>query len=98
MRLAAGLFADFTHAGPAPAIRVGLGPRSRGEARRLGRQLAVLCEAVASAVVAMRKEDVAMPGDRSNIQQDELVQQVVDACQNAIKKAVAQPKGAMLAR
>jgi hypothetical protein len=83
---------DF--AGLAPIIRGSLGPRGRGEARRLARQCAASCDAV-FALAITQKENVAMVGDPSNNQPNELVHQVVDACQNVIKNAVAQPKTAI---
>jgi hypothetical protein len=94
MRVPSRLADDFRLAGLAPIIRGSLGPRGRGEARRLARQCAASCDAV-FALAITQKENVAMVGDPSNNQPNELVHQVVDACQNVIKNAVAQPKTAI---
>jgi len=80
---------DFGLAGPTPMVRHNLGTRSRGEARRLGLQLAALCDAVAAAA-AIWKEDF-MLGDLADEQKAELVKKVVDTCQTAIGRAIENP-------
>lgn len=93
MRVPAALTNDFALAGVSPIIRASLGPRGRGEARRLARKCAASCDAIFALAVAHKEATVL--GEPSNDPPNQLVQQVVDACQNVIKNAVAQPKTAI---
>lgn len=95
IRLPANLFGDdFRLAGAVPIIRVTLGPRGRGEARRLAQHCAALCRTI-FALAAATKEDRTMGTQSHGNHDNELAEQVVAACQNAIKKAVAQPSQAL---
>jgi hypothetical protein len=95
IRLPANLFGDdFRLAGAVPIIRVTLGPRGRGEARRLAQHCAALCRTI-FALAAATKEDRTMDTQSHGNHDTELAEQVVAACQNAIKKAVAQPSQAL---
>ncbi|MDP1603449.1 MAG: hypothetical protein Q8M03_09320, partial [Legionella sp.] len=95
IRLPANLFGDdFRLAGAVPIIRVTLGPRGRGEARRLAQHCAALCRTI-FALAAATKEDRTMDTQSHGNHDNELAEQVVAACQNAIKKAVAQPSQAL---
>ena len=81
-------------AGASATIRASLGPRGRGEARRLARQLAAICDTAFALAVA--KKDAVMTTPQAPDNDDhELARQVIDACQQAIKSAVAQPSRAM---
>lgn len=84
----------FALAGASSTIRGALGPRSRSEARRLGQQLAALCTAICEAAdVGQQETDMTIkPLDEK---ETALVQQVVNACQQAIKTAVNQPSRAI---
>jgi hypothetical protein len=75
-------------------VRASLGPRGRGEARRLARQLATLCQAVFALAATKKETAMATPQSPGN-NDTELARQVIDACQNAIKRAVAQPSQAI---
>lgn len=85
--------ADLRLAGSARIIRVSLGPRNRGEAKRLALQLAALCQTVCFAAANARND--AMENDPLTNDQADLVKQVAAACQNAIAQALAQPKQAI---
>ncbi len=94
MRLPANfLGGDFRLAGAPHIVRANLGPRRRGEAKRLGQQLATLCQAICAAAAA-GKDDTMAQQPLSDDQPD-LVKQVVAACQNAISRAIAQPSQAI---
>jgi hypothetical protein len=94
MRLPASLLGgDFRLAGGPPILRVQLGPRSRGEAKRLAQRLAALCQTIcASAAATMKATNMTKP---LNDNESDLVQQVITACQNAIARAIAQPSQAI---
>lgn len=86
--------ADFRLAGRPPMVRAQIGPRSRGEARALAQQLAALCQTICAAAAEIRN---ATPMSMQPLDPNEsaLVQQVIDACENAIKQAVVQPSRAV---
>ncbi|UWU92912.1 hypothetical protein [Bradyrhizobium sp. CB1015] len=68
-----------------------MGPRSRREAKRLALHLVSVCQVICSAAAGLGKNmDTSLPGA-----EDELVRHVVEACQNAIGLAVAQPSQAI---
>ncbi|WP_438275839.1 hypothetical protein [Nitrobacter sp.] len=89
-----GIDTGFVLAGPAPIVRATLGPRSRGEAKRLAVQLATLCQTICSFAADIWK---GTPMDASQIddRQNELVQHTVAACQNAITRALENPAQAI---
>ena len=74
-------------------VRVQIGPRSRREAKALAQQLAMLCQTICAAAAEIRN---ATPMSMRPLDPNEsaLVQQVIEACENAIKQAVAQPSRA----
>ena len=88
---------DFRLADPTPILRASLGPRSRGEARRLGRELATLCQAVSAAAVAANTKGDPMPTDEQPLdgKRNDLVQKVVAACQASIDRAIKHPAQAI---
>jgi hypothetical protein len=95
MRLSTQFFGTgFRLAAPAPIVRAQIGPRSRAEAKGLAQQLAALCQTLCAAAADIWK---ATPMNTQPLDNDEtaLVQQVVNACENAIKEAVAQPSRAV---
>jgi hypothetical protein len=94
MRLPANLLGgNFRLAGGPPILRVQLGPRSRGEAKRLAQRLAALCQTIcASAAATMKTTAMTTPLDDN---ENDLVKQVIAACQNAITRAIAQPSQAI---
>ncbi|MDO8875428.1 MAG: hypothetical protein Q8M24_16155 [Pseudolabrys sp.] len=95
IRLPASLFDnDFRLSGPRAIIRVPLGPRGRGEARRLAQRCATLCQTV-FALAAATKEEGTMTTQSQDQQDNELARQVIAACQSAIARAVAQPSQAI---
>lgn len=71
-----------------------MGPRRRGEAKRLALQLASLCQTICSFAADLWK---GIPMDASQIddKQNELVQHTVAACQNAITRALENPAQAI---
>jgi hypothetical protein len=72
-------------------VRAQLGPRSRREAKRLALHLVSLCQVICSAAAGLgRNMDTSLPDA-----EQELVRHVVEACQNAIGLAVAQPSHAI---
>lgn len=75
-------------------LRAQIGPRSRGEAKALAQQLAALCQTICAVAAEIRN---ATPMSMQPLDPNEsaLVQQVIDACENAIKRAVAQPSRAV---
>ena len=87
----------FALAGSPLSVRASLGPRSRGEARRLGRELATLCQAVSAAVVAANTKGDTMPINQQPLdaQQNDLVKKVVAACQTSIDRAIKHPAQAI---
>jgi hypothetical protein len=89
-----GIDTGFVLAGAAPMVRAQLGPRSRGEAKRLAVQLATLCQTICSFAADVWK---GTPMDASQIddRQNELVQHTVAACQNAITRALENPAQAI---
>jgi hypothetical protein len=92
MRVPSALAQDFRLAGLAPSIRATVGPRGRGEARRLARQLATICDTV-FALAAAQKDVNAM--NTMSPQEENLAKQVIAACQTAIGSALKQPKQAI---
>lgn len=94
MRVPAVLVDDFRLAGAPPTLRVTLGPRGRGEAKRMAQLLATLCRTV-FAMAAAWKDTNAMKTPTPTNDSTKLAAQVVAACQNAIKSAVAQPSHAI---
>jgi hypothetical protein len=95
IRLPASLFADdFRLAGVGRNFRVTLGPRGRGEARRLAQQCATLCQTV-FALAAATKEAGTMVTQSQDQHDHELAKQVIAACQSAIARAVARPSQAI---
>jgi hypothetical protein len=62
-------------------LRAQLGPRSRGEAKRLALQLASMCQAICSAAAGLQATmSTSLPGNR----EDDLVRHVIEVCQQAI--------------
>ena len=93
MRVPAALLdEDFRLARAPISVRSSLGPRGRGEARRLARQLATLCETI-FALAAVRKDANTMA--TMSAEEKNLAHQVVAACQAAIGRAIAQPSQAI---
>ena len=86
--------ANFRLAGGGPIVRAQIGPRSRAEAKALAQQLAMLCQTISAAAADIRNI-TPMSMQPLNPNQSALVQQVVDACENAIKQAVAHPSRAV---
>lgn len=92
MRVPAALAGDdFRLAGLAPIVRASLGPRGRGEARRLSRRLATLCETVFAPAAATKDANM----DPLSPEENNLAQQVIAACQTAIGRTLKQPKQAV---
>jgi hypothetical protein len=89
-----GIDARFGLAGAAPMVRAQLGPRSRGEAKRLAVQLATICQTV-SAFAADIWKGIPMNPSQIDDRQNELVQHTVAACQNAISRALENPSQAI---
>jgi integrase len=73
---------------------VAIGARPRRDAERLALQLAAMCRAI-FAVAESKKEHVAMENTRSDDEGQDLLAQVVAACQAAIGKAMAEPSQAL---
>ena len=93
IRLPANLLGgDFRLAGGPPILRVPLGPRSRGEAKRLAQHLAALCPTICASAAATMETAMTKP---LNDNENDLVKQVIAACQNAITRAIAQPSQAI---
>jgi hypothetical protein len=92
LRVPAALAEDFRLAGRPNIVRRTLGPRGRGEAKRLARQLATLCESI-FALAAAQKDANAM--DPLSSQEKDLAHQVIAACQTAIGRALKQPAQAV---
>ena len=91
-RLPGALAADFRLAGLAPIVRASLGPRGRGEARRIGRQLATFCDTVFALAAARKDANTMSP---MTPEEETLAKQVVDACQTAIGRALQRPSQAI---
>jgi hypothetical protein len=89
-----GIDARFGVAGCAPIVRAQLGPRSRGEAKRLAVQLATLCQTVCSFAADIWK-GIAMDASQIDDKQNELARHTVAACQNAITRALENPAQAI---
>jgi hypothetical protein len=85
---------SFVLAGASSTIRAALGPRSRPEARRLGAQLATLCSAICDAAEKDTRSKVMMEKSLDE-QQKQLVSQVADVCQHAIKTVAREPSRAI---
>jgi len=83
-----GILAGSRFAGSAPIVRATLGSRRRGEAKRLALQLASLCQTICSAATG---QPTMLTDDSEN----DLARHVVEACQNAIARAIAQPSQAI---
>lgn len=95
MRLPTEIFEqDFGLAGSPSVLRAQLGPRSRGEAKRLSLTLASLCQSIFSAALEARKSRV-MSIFSMNDPETNLAAQVVQACQSAIDRALAEPSQAI---
>jgi hypothetical protein len=99
MRLSPSFFGNgiggrFDLAGPAPIIRAQLGPRSRGEAKRLARQLAVLCQTICSFAADIWK-GTPMHTLQFDDKENDLIRHTVTACQNAITRALENPSQAI---
>jgi hypothetical protein len=75
-------------------VRVQMGPRRRGEAKRLALQLASLCQTICSFAADIWK-GTAMDAMQFDDQQNDLVRHTIDACQNAIAGAVKNPSQAI---
>jgi hypothetical protein len=75
-------------------VRAQLGPRSRGEAKRLALQLASLCQTICSFAADIWKV-APMDASQFDDQQNELIRHTVTACQNAITGAVKNPSQAI---
>ena len=89
-----GIDTRFGLAGPATMVRAQLGPRSRGEAKRLAAQLATLCQTICSFAADIWK-GISMDASQTDDRQNELVQHTVAACQNAISRALENPSQAI---
>ena len=89
-----GIDTGFVLAGPALMVRATLGPRSRGEAKRLAAQLATLCQTISSFAADIWK-GISMDKSQIDDRQNELVQHTVAACQNAIARALENPAQAI---
>jgi hypothetical protein len=82
------LFGDgFGFAKASLSLRVNLGPRGRGEAKRLALQLAALCQTV-FAMAAANKETVMIDPQSPSSSEGELANQAVAARQSAIARAL----------
>lgn len=92
LRVPAVLAGDFRLADLAPIVRASLGPRTRGEARRLAHQCAALRQAVFALATAQKDAKLMDP---LSPQENELAKQVVAACQAAIGRALKQPAQAV---
>ena len=92
LRVPAALAGDFRLAGRGFTVRASLGPRGRGEARRLARQLATVCDTV-FALAAARKDANTMT--TMTPQEEDLATQVISTCQAAISRALKQPSQAI---
>lgn len=75
-------------------VRATLGPRRRGEAKRLAVQLASLCQTICSFAADIWK-GTAMDAMQFDDQQNDLVRHTIDACQNAITRALENPSQAI---
>lgn len=84
----------LTRIGDGWCFQMGLPPRNRPEARRLGQQLAALCTAICDAALIGQPE-AEMATNPLNEKEIALAQQVVSARQQAIKTAVNQPSRAI---
>ncbi|MET3160019.1 hypothetical protein ABIF34_007044 [Bradyrhizobium japonicum] len=89
-----GIDTRFGFAGPAPIVRATLGPRSRSEAKRLAVQLATLCQTICSFAADIWK-GTAMDASQIDDKQNELARHTVEACQNAITRALEKPAQAI---
>ncbi|MGN6463365.1 MAG: hypothetical protein ACTHLY_19480 [Pseudolabrys sp.] len=81
-------FADGGH-----AVRAQTGLRIRAEAKVLAQQLAALCQTICAAAVEIRNA-TPMSMQPLDPKESALIRQVIDACETAIKQAVAQPSRA----
>jgi len=93
MRLPAALKYRWGIAGQTPILRTQIGPASRSEAKRLAQQLAFLCQAICTAAAEAGETgsmDVQLQPDEAD-----LVSHVINACQNAIAQAIAEPSRAI---
>ncbi len=86
--------ASFRIAGGGPIVRAQIGPRSRAEARALAQQLAALCQMICAAAADIRNL-TPMSSQPLDPNETALVQQVINACEGAIKQAIAQPSRAI---
>ena len=86
--------ADFRLAGGSPIVRAQIGPRSRSDAKAMAQQLAALCQTICAAAADIRNEP-SMSMQPLDNNEAALVRQVVNACENAIKEAVALPSRAI---
>ncbi len=75
-------------------VRAQLGPRSRGEAKRLAVQLATLCQSICSFAADIWK-GTTMDASQIDDKQNELARHTVAACQNAITRALENPAQAI---
>ena len=89
-----GIDSRFGLAGSAPMVRAQLGPRSRGEAKRLAVQLATLCQTICSFAADIWK-GIAMNASQIDDRQNELARHTVAVCQNAIARALENPSQAI---
>ena len=89
-----GILAGSRLAGSAPMVRATLGPRRRGEAKRLALQLASLCQTICS-FAADTWKGTPMDASQFDDRQNELIRHTVTACQNAIAGAVKNPSQAI---
>jgi hypothetical protein len=89
-----GILAGSRLAGSPAIVRATLGPRRRGEAKRLALQLASLCQTICS-FAADTWNGTAMDAMQFDDRQNDLVRQTIDACQNAIAGAVKNPSQAI---
>jgi hypothetical protein len=89
-----GIDTRFGLASAAPMVRAQLGPRSRGEAKRLAVQLASLCQTICS-FAADHWKGTTMDVSPIDDKQNELASHTVVACQNAIARALENPSEAI---
>ena len=89
-----GIDTGFELAGAAPMVRAQLGPRRRGEAKRLAVQLATLCQTICSFAADIWKGTPMNPSQIDD-KQNELARHTVAACQNAIARALENPAQAI---